>query len=143
MSVLKRIASDHEVQRSLMDRIVETSGDSAKRKELFKEFDAEFKAHAAAEEHAFYAPLLKHSKSTDQSRHSVAEHQEAMELLSSLHDTDMSSPQWLKLFKQLVHDNNHHMEEEEDEVFPLAKELLGDVELQRLGAEFDQRKSIE
>ncbi|WP_430877982.1 hemerythrin domain-containing protein [Granulosicoccus sp. 3-233] len=143
MNILERIKSDHETQRDLMRRIEDTEGDSEKRRELYQQFKAEFEAHAAAEEHAFYAPLMKHSESTDQSRHSVAEHHEAMELIEKLDETDMSSPEWLKTFKKLVHDNDHHMEEEEDDVFALARQTLGESKLAELLEVFDDRKSEE
>lgn len=143
MNILERIKSDHEKQRALMTKIKETEGSSDERRSLFEEFKAEFQAHAAAEEHAFYAPLMKHTESTDQSRHSVAEHHEAMELLEKLEETDMSSAEWLKTFKQLAHDNDHHMEEEEKDVFDLAEKTLGDSRLKELLGTFDERKKEE
>jgi hemerythrin superfamily protein len=143
MNILKRISSDHEKQRLLMENISTTEADSAERRELFAQFNAVFQAHAAAEEHAFYAPLMRHPDSTDQSRHSVAEHQEAMELLETLEKTDMSSPEWLKMFKKRAHDNKHLMDEEETEVFKIAQETLGDEQLEQLLSDFDDRKKKE
>lgn len=143
MNILERIKADHDTQRTLMEKISDTEGSSDERRNLYAKFKAEFQAHAAAEEHAFYAPLMKHTESTDQSRHSVAEHHEAMELIEKLEETDMSSPEWLKTFKQLAHDNDHHMEEEENEVFKLAEETLGDSRLSELLGVFDDRKSEE
>lgn len=143
VNILNRIKADHEVQRRLMDRILETEGDSASRRDLFSQFSAEYKAHAAAEEDAFYAALMHEPESTDQSRHSVAEHHEAMELLEELENKDMSSPGWLMTFKKLVEENSHHMEEEEDDVFPLAESALGDARLKELLNDFDERKSTE
>lgn len=143
MNILDRIKADHDDQRSMMGEIEKTVGDTEKRREEFAAFAAEFKAHAAAEEHAFYAPLMKIQNSTDQSRHSVAEHHEAMELLESLSDMDMSSPVWLKTFKKLSHDNEHHMEEEENEVFKLARDNIDEDELINLLEEFDTRKQKE
>lgn len=143
MNILDKILEDHETQRSLMKQIGETQGDTQQRRALFEQFSEEFRAHAAAEEHAFYAPLMKDTSSTDQSRHSVAEHQEALELLEELEELDMSSPQWLKTFKKLVDDNDHHMEEEEQDVFPLANSVLGEARLNELGDVFDSRKQEE
>ena len=143
MNILDRIKADHETQRELMKKISETEGKSEERRELYEKFKAEFESHAAAEEHAFYAPLMKHTQSTDQSRHSVAEHHEAMELIEKLDETDMSSPERLKTFKQLAHDNDHHMDEEENDVFELAEKTLGNARLDELLNVFDDRKSEE
>ena len=143
MDILARIERDHETQRTLMAAIEKTEGDTTERRETFKTFAAEFRAHAAAEEHAYYAELMKVQESTDQSRHSVQEHAEALEILETLEQLDMSAPEWLKKFKTLSHDNEHHMNEEEDEVFPLSKKALGQKELDRLGGVFDERKNAE
>lgn len=143
MNILHEIRKDHDVQRELMDHLLETEGDTPERRDLFKRFAAEFRAHAAAEEDAFYAPLMHEPDSTDQSRHSVAEHHEAIELLEELEDKDMSSPGWLMTFKKLVHENRHHMEEEEEDVFPLAEKTLGEEKLTGLLDSFRDRKRTE
>jgi len=143
MDIFKRIESDHQLQRSLMSQLLETEGASDDRKVLFEQFCTEFEAHAAAEEDGFYAPLLKSEQSTDQSRHSIAEHQEAMELLDTLKDTDMSSSAWLVTFKKLAHDNEHHMDEEEKDVFPLVREVVSAEVQATMLADFDQRKDSE
>jgi hypothetical protein len=142
-TIFDRIKQDHETQRMLMKKLQDTQGDSDERRSLFEQFVTEYKAHAAAEEHAFYAPMLKEEDTTDQSRHSIAEHHEAMELVEELEKTDMSSPEWLKTFKKLVHENEHHMEEEENDVFPLAKESIDDTVLSGMLAEFNARKEDE
>ena len=143
MNVLNRIVEDHEHQRRLMEQIGNTTGDSPERRELFRAFSAELRAHAAAEEHAFYAELLKETETTDQSRHSVAEHQEALDIVEELEQADMSSAGWLNRFNTLVHDNEHHMVEEEEEVFPLARKHVSDSQLDALLQVFDERKAQE
>jgi len=56
---------------------------------------------------------------------------------------DMSSPGWLTRFKTLKHDYEHHMEEEEDEVFTRAKKVIGEEENDAYGARFLTRKEKE
>ena len=143
MNVFKAIEEDHETQRSLMDKIISTEGSSEARKQLFSDFCAEFTAHAAAEEHAFYAEMLKHENTTDQSRHSIAEHSTAVELIEELNKTDMSSAGWLVTFKKLAHENEHHMKEEEDEVFPLVQKSLDDATIRKMLPIFISRKEQE
>ncbi|NND92138.1 MAG: hemerythrin domain-containing protein [Granulosicoccus sp.] len=143
MDIFKRIEQDHEKQRRLMAELLDTEGDSERRRELFEEFCEEFEAHAAAEEHAFYAEMMKVEDTTEQSRHSVAEHQSAMELVEKLRDTDMSSSAWLTTFKTLADENEHHMKEEEDEVFPLVKDTIPAEVRKRMLTEFNERKSEE
>ena len=143
MNIFDRINQDHERQRKLMEKLVNTEGESAEREEAFKTFNSEYRAHAAAEEQVFYAPLMEEPDGTDKARHSVAEHQQTMELLDELMDTDMSSPGWLATMKKIHHENEHHMEEEENEVFPHARKVLAESDLEEMGKQFAERKQQE
>jgi len=143
MNIFDRIKKDHGTQRELMRRILSTSGDSAERRNSFSAFVREYASHAAAEEQAFYAPMLEVVATTDQSRHSVAEHHEAMELIEELEKTDMSSAHWLATFKKLADENEHHMQEEEADVFEIVKKELSDEDIKKMLATFDARKALE
>lgn len=126
-----------------MEILVNTEGDSAEREKAFQDFHAEYKAHAAAEEQVFYSTLMEDPDGTDKARHSVAEHKETMDLLEKLVDTDMSSSAWLTTMKKIQHDNLHHIDEEEDEVFPHARKVLGKSDLNGMATDFDNRKKKE
>ena len=54
---------------------------------------------------------------------------------------DMSSGGWLAKFKTLKHDLEHHVDEEEDEVFGLAKSLIDADEAKALGDRFAKLKA--
>ncbi len=143
MNIFDEIIEDHEKQRKQMETLVKTEGDSQERNRVFDDFTKELKAHAAAEEQVFYANLMEDPDGTDKARHSVAEHQVALDLIDELNDASMSSAGWLQKFKQLKHDNEHHMEEEENEVFKKAKEVFQDSEIEKMGKEFRNRKNSE
>ena len=52
----------------------------------------------------------------------------------------MSSPGWLNRFKTLHHDYVHHIEEEEEEVFERAQEVIDSSRASELGPKFEARK---
>jgi hemerythrin-like domain-containing protein len=141
MDIYKRLKQDHEQQRDLSSGLADTSGESAERKRLFEEFSKEVDAHAAAEERSFYAELIALSQGQEKARHSVSEHKEAADLLEELKDLDMGSGGWLNKFKKLKDELDHHIDEEEAEVFKLAQSLLSKERAQELGGEFDEFKS--
>lgn len=143
MNIFERIIEEHETQRDLMEQITKTSGDTAERRNLFNTFVEEFTSHAAAEEHAFYAPMLEVTATTDQSRHSVAEHHEAMKLIEELQNTEMSSPQWLVTFNKLAEENEHHMKEEEEDVFSSVRQAISSDDIDAMLATFEERKKEE
>lgn len=141
--IFETIENDHDKHRKLLDALEQTSGDTQKRRELFEAFTKDVKSHAAAEEQALYATMMKEPSTTDETRHSVAEHQELDETLNDLAATDMSSPAWLAKFKTLAEEYRHHIEEEEEDHFPNFKKQLNNAERSRLGEKFDERKQVE
>ncbi len=141
--IFTRLKEDHDHHRELLDQMAETSGETERRKELLEKFTKEVKSHAAAEEQALYSTMLRKPPTTDDTRHSVAEHHELDEALNDLAATDMSSPAWMAKFKQLDHDYRHHIEEEEKDHFPDFEEHLNDDDIAHMEKVFDRRKKEE
>lgn len=143
MNIYERIKQDHEKHRDLLDKIADTQGNSDERKQWFSELKKDVKSHANAEEQTFYAALIEKQEGQEKARHSIVEHEEANELFDELEDMDMSNPHWLPKFKELRHELEHHMEEEEEEVFVLARKLLNDSEAESMTPTFNERKKSE
>ena len=142
-SIYEAIRHDHDRHRELLDRIADTSGDSEQRRVAWDEFYREVKSHSAAEEETFYSKMMQQTWGQDAARHSVHEHAQMDEILEELREMDPSSPGWLTRFKTLKHDYEHHMEEEEEDVFKRAREVIGEEENDAYGARFLKRKSQE
>lgn len=137
------LKQDHDRQRELLAKIADTSGDSSDRRELFETLRRELQAHAAAEEESLYATMLADPELRDDARHSVSEHKEVDDYLGELVEMDMSSSGWLTKFKEMKHRYEHHIDEEEEEMFPAAaKELSAEVEA-KLAEVFEARKPRE
>ncbi|MGB7372812.1 hemerythrin domain-containing protein [Pontixanthobacter sp.] len=141
--IFTRLKQDHDDHRELLDKIEDTSGDTQERRDLFEMFTKEVKSHAAAEEQAVYATMLRKPETTDATRHSVAEHQELDEALNDLAATDMSTGAWLQKFKQVKHDYLHHIEEEEQDHFPEFEEKLTAEDERQMADVFEKRKDAE
>lgn len=137
------LKADHDRQRDLLAKLGETSGDSPERRNLFDRLKVELMAHAAAEEESLYAAMLTNPDLRDDTRHSVSEHKEVDDLLGALVDTSMASGAWLARFKELRHRYEHHIDEEEREMFPAAAKSLSRAEAERLAEVFEARKPKE
>ena len=135
-TIFEAIREDHQIQRTLLDLLVKTHGDSEGRAELFGRLKAELEHHAGAEERFFYVPLMEHDLTQEKARHSVAEHHEIDELVEKLEETDPSSSAWLKHAKTLRELVTHHLDEEEHEVFQLAGKALKEKEKTDLAASY-------
>jgi hypothetical protein len=141
--IFARLKKDHDTHRSLLDRLGETSGESSERKALFEELTYELKGHASAEEQAVYSTMMRKPDTTDETRHSVAEHHEIEEMLNDLAATDMATGAWLTKFRELDHRYRHHIDEEEEEHFPDFAEHLTDEDCAHMRAVFERRKKAE
>ena len=141
--IFDRLKQDHDKHRELLDKLLETSGDTPEREELFAELTKELKGHAAAEEQALYSTMLRKPPTTDETRHSVAEHHEIDEALNDLAATDMATGAWLTKFKEFDHRYRHHIEEEEKDHFPEFAEYLDKEDMEHMRAVFDRRKKEE
>ncbi|HMO77446.1 MAG TPA: hemerythrin domain-containing protein, partial [Sphingopyxis sp.] len=118
--IFDRLRADHDRHRELLDRIDETQGDSDDRRYLFEAFRVEVTAHAASEEMSLYATMLGKPDLRDEAQHSVAEHKEIEDLLTELYEMDFSSTGWLTRFRTMKDRYLHHIDEEEEEMFPEA-----------------------
>nr|WP_299245967.1 hemerythrin domain-containing protein [uncultured Halomonas sp.] len=126
MTLFEELRDDHDTQRTLLDLLVKTEGNSEGRDELFQKVKAELQQHAAAEERALYVPMMEHDATQEKARHSIAEHHEIDELIETLENTDYSSSSWVASARKLQHLVTHHLDEEEQEMFQAAGKVLSD-----------------
>ena len=132
MTIFEALRQSHEVQRDLADKLLQTSGDLAERRDIFEQFKTELLAHETAEERHFYVPLMQDDLGVDLSRHAIAEHHEMDEMVEELESMEFSSPAWLRLAKKLCETVEHHLEEEEHKFFQMAGKLLDDGQKEQL-----------
>lgn len=125
MSIYSYIEQDHEKAKDIMNQIV-TLGDeeTQKRTDLFNTLKEEIIIHSKSEEEAFYKPLRQFNKTQDEVAHGKEEHEEAEGLLKELTDSSLTGAAWMQKFKKLKEALEHHMKEEENEIFDDAKKVL-------------------
>ncbi|WP_299777900.1 hemerythrin domain-containing protein [uncultured Formosa sp.] len=137
MTIFEAIRHDHDIQRDLLDKLVQSSGDTKNRDELFKAVRNELEVHANAEERHFYKPLISTDMMQDHARHGIAEHHEIDELIEQLEETEYDSSAWLKIAKNLKHKVEHHLEDEEHTFFQLAGKTLSDKQKSDLASKYE------
>ncbi len=143
MNIYTRLKKDHEKQRELCETLAATQSGSDNRAKLWEELKLELETHALAEEQVFYSAMMKKPDGTEEARHSVAEHKEMTDLIAELDAMDQSADIWIKKFKKLKHDVLHHVDEEEADIFPVARKLIDKDVANDMTAEFDDRKAAE
>jgi len=142
-SIFDGLKQDHDAHRQLFDKMADAKDEPDRLEKLFEQFRVEVTAHAAAEEETLYATMLARPDLREDAQHSVSEHKEIDDYLEELEELSFNGEEWNRVFAQLKKRYLHHIEEEEEEMFPdAAKELTAEEE-QKLAARFAQRKPAE
>lgn len=139
MNIFEALRQEHEIQRKLAAQLVKTANaDVEDRRKIFENLKHELKIHADAEERHFYIPLMEKDLTQQKARHSVAEHHEMDELIEQLEDMEMDKSKWLQSAKDLQHLIEHHLDEEEQEVFQMAGKALTEKQKTSLAADYNK-----
>lgn len=139
--IFEDLKTDHDRHRELLKAIADTSRDD--REALFETFRIDVTAHAAAEEESLYATMLANPDLRDEARHSVSEHKEIDDYFCDLLKLKFAGEAWERTFKEMRHRYEHHIGEEEEEMFPTAAAKLSAEEEARLAKVFERRKPAE
>lgn len=142
-TIFDRLKQDHDAHRRLFVQMAEVESEPDRLEQLFAEFRIEVTAHAAAEEETLYATMLARPDLREDAQHSVAEHKEIDDYLEELGELEFNSEAWRQTFDKMKKRYLHHIEEEEEEMFPdAARELTGEEE-KKLADVFARRKPAE
>ena len=145
MDAIQLLKADHKKVKELLTELTETSTRATKKRvDLLSEIDANLKAHNTIEQEIFY-PAFKKADEKEEAKmyyEALEEHRAAGDLvLPDLLNTKPESEQFsgrAKVLKELV---EHHIKEEEGQMFKDAKKLLSSEEIEQLGKQMEQRKA--
>ena len=128
-SIIDALTDHHNEMRELVKKIKK---DSSKFILLKKHLDI----HHELEEDLLLNELNTKKEVKDESLESQEEHFVLNVLLLDLNDFPKDHPRWMVKFKVLEEIIDHHLEEEEEDLFPEAKKHLPKTKLEELGKEF-------
>lgn len=109
----------------------------------FIQLDQNLSLHALAEENVFYPELKSHAETADLVPEAYTEHQEMKEALAKMRGLQPASKEFQSLLKTLKNEVQHHVTEEENEMFVEARKVLGGERLEELGRQIQQFKDRE
>ncbi|WP_085709525.1 MULTISPECIES: hemerythrin domain-containing protein [unclassified Pseudomonas] len=145
MNAIDLLKADHEKVKGILGQLSDsTERATKKRVELLDKLEMEITIHTRLEEEILY-PAFKATGSKEQDvmyYEAKEEHRTVDSLvLPDLKETDPGTPEFagrVKVVKELL---EHHIEEEEKEMFPQARKLLGKARLDELGEQMEAMKS--
>jgi len=138
------LKKDHEKVRGLLTKLESAAlrGDG-KASELLQQIDHEVKIHSQVEEEIFYPAFHEAARTKEQNKlffEAKEEHHVVDMVMPEVGENDGGTEGFAgraKVLKDLI---EHHADEEEKQMFPAAKKLLGRDELRELGRRIQQRK---
>mgnify|MGYP001157831137 CR=1 FL=1 len=140
--IYERLKQDHDKIRELMAQIADTSEDQAgQRRDLFARFRTELLAHAQAESNVFYERLEEYGETRMKALEGETEHELVEHMIHELEHTSPGDDHWTARFQVLQEILEHHLEEEEEEMFEQAQDVLSDPKAMELSKQFEQEKS--
>ncbi len=103
---------------------------------LFTELSQALMTHVDAEEAVFYSRLRNESQTRSLVDQSMREHNEVKQLLGNMQMGQNIRSQIQELQQKV----NHHVQEEENRLFPMAQQILSEQEARDIGMQFERQK---
>ncbi len=140
MNAIKLLKEQHREVEELFEQFEKAKTSDTKLK-LFETIADKLAAHAKIEEQYFY-PETKKARTEDQLREAVEEHLAVKRIIADLLEMKPDDEQFDAKMKVLEEQVEHHVEEEEKELFPESEKIFGQRRLEELGAIMEQESEI-
>jgi len=140
MEIYEAIKKDHKEVKDLLTELVSPNLDIKEMKALVGEIRDALIPHSRAEEAIFYNSIRDIGEGGDIIPHAYKEHMAAETILRTLQTLEVFDAKGLEVAKKLKAAVEHHIEDEEGRVFPIAKAFFTDKEAQEFGQAFEKMK---
>ena len=141
MDVMKLLKDDHDkVKKMLMELESTTERGVKTRQELFAKVKQELTVHEAIEEEIFYPALRDHPKTKEIALEAYEEHHVVDTVMAEIESVPFDDERWGAKFTVMKENLEHHIEEEEGEMFRQARQVFEKDELEQLGERMLARK---
>jgi len=141
MDAMSLLKEDHRKVKKMLAELESTTERGVKtREELFTKVKQELVIHEAIEEEIFYPALKEHPKTKDIALEAYEEHHVVDTVMAEIEGVAYDDETWGAKFKVMKENLEHHIEEEEGEMFKQARQVFDQDELAQLGESMKARK---
>ena len=139
-NAVELLKTDHDKVEKLFEQV--KANEDGNNAATFKKIKEELDVHAHIEEMIFYPHLLEKGDKELKKivREGVEEHRQVKMFLAELDTLSGDATKFKAKLKVLMEDVEHHVEEEEDEMFPMVEDQIPEETLQRLGSLMEGEK---
>jgi hemerythrin superfamily protein len=142
MNAFTLLKADHKKVAGIFEKLEPTTERGVKtREELFAQLKNALDIHARIEEEIFYPALKDADETHDVVLEGYEEHAVVKRLLKELDELSKDDETWGAKLKVLQENVEHHVEEEEGEMFPNARKVLSAEEVEALGERLEAAKA--
>jgi hemerythrin-like domain-containing protein len=140
MNAIDLLKQDHKEARGLMDQIETADKGDRSAKDLFMQLKHALTLHTQIEEKIFYPALRDHEETSDMIPESLREHEEVDKILAEMTALNPRNDEFMDKLTELRDSVEHHVDEEENEMFPKAEKVLGRERLMEMGRQMQEMK---
>ena len=141
MNALDMLKKDHEVVKGILDQLENTTQRATKKRtELFAKLKEELSAHETIEEEIFYPALREHEEAREIVNAAYEEHQLVDYVLEDMSELSPDDEAWTAKLSVAKENIEHHIAEEEGEMFTRAREAFDKKQLEDLAVQMEERK---
>ena len=138
MNAIELLKEDHDKVDRLFQKVKAT--EEGEHKELFEKIKEELETHTHIEETIFYPKLKEEEELKDIVLEGIEEHHQAKMFLRELSNLVEDSEKFEPKLKVLMEDIEHHVQEEEGEMFPKVEKAFDAATLDELGKQMAAEK---
>jgi hemerythrin-like domain-containing protein len=138
MDAFNLLKTDHRKVEDLFSQLESASGQAKMR--VFEQIKTELELHTHIEETIFYPALEEPKQTHELTLEAYEEHDVVKKLLQELSRAKSPTEEWEAQAKVLQENVEHHVEEEENELFKKAKAVLSTDEIETLGEQMENEK---
>lgn len=140
MNIYDALKQDHEKVKDMLQKLQNGSSGDKGQEKLLSTLKQELDIHATFEEEVFYPAVAEREEAKEEIADAIDEHDEAMSLLEELEEMDIGSSEWTEQVKTLSDALNQHIQEEETEIFEMARETIDQQRATQMAKEYEQQK---
>ena len=141
MNAFELLKEDHQKVSGIFEKLEPTTERALKtREELFAQLKNELDVHAYLEEQIFYPAIQEADETREITLEAFEEHRVVKRLLTELEAMPVDQEEWGAKLKVLQENVEHHVEEEEGEMFSSARKVLSREQIEQLGAQMEEAK---
>ncbi|HKY04391.1 MAG TPA: hemerythrin domain-containing protein [Blastocatellia bacterium] len=137
MNALELLKQDHQEASRMMDSLEMSDQPQM---QMFAQLKQALTLHTKMEETLLYPALEEHEETRDMVQEAYEEHQTVDEILAELSGLAPTGEDFTRKLAELRENVEHHVKEEETEMFPKVEQVLGRDRLQEMGRQMQQMK---